>query len=294
MQTLAGAAGESAEELTQGTRRVARSRWGDRAARVGLAARGVVFLLLGYLVAQVAAGALGSSSSPRQPASLPGVADALDAQTGGQVLLYALAIGLALYAMFSLIDTILHHNDETPRSKRWGDRALSAWGFVMYAAFAAYCVSIAASTNRTNESSASDRSQKTRLTADVLRWPGGPVWLGLLAAVLIAMAVFLVSRAWRRSFRPRLERDRMSPRAWRLALVLGTVGYLGRAGLFAVVGGCVLAAAIEDRPRYGQGVNGALRVLANSTAGPAFLGLLATALVVYGLYMFIETRYRRV
>jgi ABC-type Fe3+ transport system permease subunit len=196
--------------------------------------------------------------------------------------------------MFSLIDTILHHNDETPAAKRWGDRALSAWGFVMYSLFCVYCISIASSSNSSSESSASDRSQKTQMSAEVLRWPGGAFWLGLLAAILITMAVFLVSRAWRRSFQPRLERDRMSPRMWRLATVLGTVGYLGRAGLFAVVGGCIFAAAIEDRPRYGQGVNGALRVLANSTAGPALLGLLAAALVIYGLYMFIETRYRRV
>jgi hypothetical protein len=259
-----------------------------------LAARGIVFLLLGYLVARVAAGALGGASPPAQPASLPGVADALDAQPGGTAVLYVLAVGLALYAMFSLIDTILHHDDETPTAKRWGDRALSAWGVIMYSIFSGYCVSIASSSNNSNQSSLSDRTQKAQLSADVLRWPGGPIWLGLLAAVLIGMAVFLVSRAWRRSFRPRLEKDRMSLRAWRLANVLGTVGYLGRAGLFAVVGGCILAAAIEDRPRYGQGVNGALRVLANSAAGPALLGLLAAALVVYGLYMFVETRYRRV
>lgn len=294
MQRLASAAGERAGGVTAQTRRVARSRWGDRLARVGLAARGAVFLILGYLVARIATGALGSTSAPHQPASLPGVADALDAQTGGSVVLYVLAIGLALYAMFSLIDTILHHDDETPAAKKWGDRALSAWGFVMYSVFCGYCVSIASSANHSNQSSASDRSQKTQLTEDVLRWPGGPVWLGLLAALLIGMAVFLVSRAWRRSFRPRLERDRMSTRVWRLALVLGTVGYLGRAGLFAVVGGCVLAAAVDDRPQYGQGVNGSLRVLAESTAGPALLGLLAAALVVYGLYMFVETRYRRV
>jgi hypothetical protein len=293
MQKL-GDAGESRPgAVTRKTRRVARSRWGDHAARVGLAARGVVFVLLGYLVARVAAGALGSPHVG-QPASLPGVADTLDAEPGGTVVLYVLAVGLALYAMFSLIDTILHHDDETPAAKRWGDRALSAWGFVMYSAFSAYCIAIASSSNRSSESSAHDRSQKTELTSDVLRWPGGVFWLGLLAGILIGMAVFLVSRAVRRSFRPRLDRDRMSTRAWRWAMVLGTVGYLGRAGLFALVGGCVMAAAVDDRPRYGQGVNGAVRVFASSGVGPPLLGLLAAMLVVYGAYMFFETRYRYV
>ena len=293
MQTLADAPGASAHAVTRRTRRVARTRWGDRAARAGLAARGVVFVLLAYLVARVASGALGSGGV-RQPASLPGVADALGAQPGGTVVLYVLAAGLALYAMFSLIDTVLHHDYESPAAKRWGDRALSAWGVVLYAAFCVYCISVASSSNRSGQSSAHDRSQKTQLSAEILRWPGGQLWLGLLAVILLGVAAFLVSRAARRSFQPRLDRRRMTRRMWRLAMVLGTIGYLGRAGLFAVVGGCVLAAAVEDQPRYGQGVNGALRVLANSTPGPAVLGLLAAALVTYGGYMFIETRYRYV
>jgi hypothetical protein len=97
------------------------------------------------------------------------VADALDAQPGGTVVLYLLAVGLALYAMFSLIDTVLHHNDETPAAKRWGDRALSAWGVVLYAAFCAYCISVAASNNPSGQSSAHDRSEKTQLSAAILR-----------------------------------------------------------------------------------------------------------------------------
>jgi hypothetical protein len=276
------------------TRRLARSTWGDRLARVGLAARGVVFLLLAYLVVRVALGALGSDSSTSSPASLPGVADALDRQTGGPAILVVLGTGLAMYALFSLIDTILHHDDESPRSKRWGDRALSAWGVVMYIGFSIYCFTAAASSSPSSESSAHDRSQKTHLARDVLRWPGGPFWLGLLATVFLAMAVFLVSRAGRRSFRPRLDRVRMSDRMWRIATVLGIIGYLGRAGLFGVVGGCVMYGAVEDAPRYGQGVNGAVRVIAGSTVGPPLLGILAALLAAYGLYMFVETRYRYV
>jgi uncharacterized BrkB/YihY/UPF0761 family membrane protein len=288
-------ADRASAQVDRQTRRVARSTWGERLARTGLAARGVVFLLLAYLVLRVALGALASTNGgTSSPASLPGVADALDQQAGGPVILTVLGIGLALYALFSLIDTILHHDDESPSSKRWGDRALSAWGVIMYAGFSVYCFVIAASPSPSGESSAHDRSQKTHMTADVLNWPGGAVWLGLLGTLFLVMAVFLVSRSWRRSFQNRLDRDRMSDRTWRVATVLGALGYLGRAGLFGVVGGCIMYAAIEDAPRYGQGVNGALRVIAGSAVGPPLLGLLAALLAVYGAYMFVETRYRYV
>lgn len=86
----------------------------------------------------------------------------------------------------------------------------------------------------------------------------------------------------------------MSPRAWWWANVFGTVGYLGRACLFLIVGGCLLAAAVEDDPVFGQGVNGAVRIIGAASAGRVLLGFVAAMLVVYGLYMFFETRFRRV
>jgi hypothetical protein len=270
---------------------VAASSWGDRALRVGLAARGVVFLIFGELVARVALGALGQPSTSK-PAAITGVPQALAAEPVGRPLLVLLAVGMVLYALFSLVDAIRHHNDEDPAAKRWGDRALSAWGFVMYTALGGYSFAVALSAART--SSARDNRQKAQWSAHVLHWPAGWLWLGLLGGVLLVMAAFLVSRAVRRSFRPRFERDRMSARVWGLANVLGIVGYLGRAVLFAVVGGCILSAAVENDPAHGQGVDGSLRILAGDPAGEVLLWTLVVMLVAYGSYMFIETRYRRV
>jgi hypothetical protein len=281
----------SLDAAENATRRLAGSKWGERALRAGLAARALVFVLLGYLVVQVAVGALGPPSKSA-PANMPGVAEALAARTGQPVILL-LSLGLALYAVFSAVDAILHHDDESPSAKRWGDRALSAWGFVMYAAFSAYCFRIAFS-SAARTSSAQEERQKTKWSAEVLRWPAGWLWLGLLAGLLLVIAAFLLSRAWRRSFRSRLDRGRMGERTWRAALVLGVVGCVGRAGLFAVVGGCVMSAAIENDPRHGQGVDGSLRLLADSTAGTAVLWPLAMALVCYAAYLFIEAWYRYV
>lgn len=288
-----GSPGGLTGRAVRGSEQVAGSTWGDRALRVGLASRGVVFVLFGYLVARVALGAL-TPTGESKPASIPGVPQALAAQTGGRFVLFVLAIGMQLYALFSLLDAVLHHNDETPWAKRWGDRLLSAWGFVMYTGLAIYSAYTAVSTSGGTTTSAQDSAQKRQLSARVLRWPLGWLWLGLLGAVLLVFALFLVARALRRTFRPRLDRTRMSGKAWILANILGTVGYLGRAGLFAVVGGSIMSAAVTDDPAHGQGVNGSLRVLARTSPGPALLWALAAALVVYGAYMFVEMRYRRV
>lgn len=283
----------SGEGVQRPARRVAHSTWGDRALRAGLAARGVVFLVLAYLVFRIALGALGRSSTP-QPASLTGVPQTLAAQTGGRVVLFVLAIGLALYALFSLVDAALHHDDESPGAKRWGDRLLSLFGFVMYGVFSVYSFTVSVAPAQQHQSSGKEQRQKELWTAHVLRWPGGPVWLALLGITLLVIFGFLVRRALSRTFRPRLERKRMTRRAWRMANVLGTAGYLGRAALFGIVGGCILAAAIQNDPQHGQGVNGSLRIVAGSSFGAPLLGLVAALLLAYGLYMFFETRYRRV
>lgn len=191
------------------TARLAESRWADRALRCGLAARGVVFLIFGYLVARVALGALGHASTSK-PADLTGVPEALAAQPGGTVALFVLAIGMVLYAVFSLVDAVQHHDDESPMAKRWGDRVLSAWGTIMYLALSAYSFDVAIAGGHT--SSSKDTQEKTRWSAEVLRWPAGNLWLGLLGGVLCIFAAFLISRAARRSFRPRLERG--TPPVW--------------------------------------------------------------------------------
>jgi hypothetical protein len=290
MNATAQSAGRT---LRRVTRRAADKTWVDRAARAGLAARGVVYLLLGYLVARIAAGALGGGSTSK-PASGPGVAQAIAAQTGGRAVLFVLAVGLMCYALFSLGDAILHHDRESPAAKRWGDRALSIWGFVIYGIFSGYSFYTAFSSKAGKSTAGQDQRQKTQWSARVLRWTAGWLWLGLLGLVLLVIAAFLVSRAWRRSFRPRLERDEMSTRVWRLAIVLGTLGYIGRALLFGIVGWFVSSAAIDDDPAHGQGVDGAIRLLADSTSGAGILSVLAALLVGYALYLGIEARYRHV
>jgi hypothetical protein len=274
-------------------RQVASSTWGDRAARVGLAARGVVYLVLAYLVARIALGALGQEGTSNA-ASGQGVATAIANQPGGRVVLVVLAAGLLLYALFSVLDAILHHDKESPAAKRWGDRALSAWGFVVYGAFCGYCLKTALFAQHTADSSARQQSQDTRWSAKVLGWPAGWLWLGLLGGVLVVIAAFLVSRAARRSFRPRLDEQAMGRSTWYLAMTSGVAGYLGRAMLFATVGGCILHAAWENDPSTGQGVDGSIRILADSSAGPVLLWFLVVALALYGVYMFVEARFRHV
>lgn len=278
--------------MQRATRHAANRPLVDRVARAGLLARGLVFVLLGYVVARIASGALGERSTNKS-ASGPGVAQVIAAQTGGRVVVFVLGIGLLCYALFSLLDALVHH-DESSDASRWGHRALSMWGFVLYTVFAGFSFAASFSAEGQSGSSQHQDRQSAQLSARVLRWPAGWLWLGLIALVLLTIAGFLAARAVRRSFRHHLMEQDMSPRMWRAATVLGMAGCAGRAGLFALTGWFVASAAIDNDPAHGQGVDGAARQAADTVLGQVLLWLLALGVVAFGGYLFIEARYRRV
>lgn len=285
--TTPAAAGRQARSAA---RDFATNPWGDRAARIGIASRGFVFLVLAYLLARIALGALGEGGTSKA-ASGPGVAEAIGAQTGGRFVLVLLGIGLLLYAVFSLLEAILE-NDSSDL-KKWGKRTRSLWQMAIYAAFGVLCIVKAASLGGSSGSSAHSNRQQEQWSARVLRWPAGWLWLGLLGAVLFAIAAAQVYGCLRRHFLKKLKKERMSRRMYRAAIVIGVVGHLGRAAAFALVGWFVLQAAIENDPQKGRGVDGSARMLASSSGGPALLWALAVGLALFGVHQFVEARYRR-
>jgi Domain of Unknown Function (DUF1206) len=265
----------------------------DRVARVGVVARGVVFLVLALLLARIASGALGNSGSEGKAASGTGVARTVAEQTGGRVMLFVLAIGASCYALFSLFDAVMRHDFESD-AKKWAKRAVSAWAFVTYAAFSVYSFYTALAGKNESGSSRQEGAEQSQWSARVLRWPAG--WLLMLAlgiALFVAAAVLAV-KAVRGKFRKRLDEHRMSRPVLRTTVTFGTTGLLGRGALFAIVGWFLTRAAIENDPAHGKGVDGSVRSFADNAGGATVLWIVAIALVTFGLYLFLEARYRRV
>jgi hypothetical protein len=278
--------------VRQASREAADKSWVDRAARVGVAVRGVVFFVLAYLVARIASGALGGSSTGKS-ASGSGVAQAVAAQSGGTVMVFLLGVGLACYAAFSALDTVLH-SDDSSDAKRWAKRVHGGFRTAVYAAFSVYSLYTAFRPQNQSGKSEHENKEQAHWSAKVLSWPAGWVWLGLLGLGLLIGAGVLVVTGVRRSFLDDLDEHRMTARAKSLATWTGVAGHIGRAALYGSAGWFVGQAAIQNDPSDSQGVDGSLRSFADNAAGAAFLYAVAAALVAFGVYMFVEARYRRV
>lgn len=261
--------------------RAAESPWIEGLARAGLVARGVLYAVVGVLALQVAFG------RKDQSADKQGALAALARQPLGKVLLVAVAVGFAGYALWrflsAFLDTEGDGSDAGGRAKRAGDLARG----LLYAGFFLAAVRLITGT------SGEDQSKEADLTAKVLRAPLGRVAVALVGLAVIGGGLYNGYRAVSKKYRKKLRTGQMSATARRWVTGVATVGLAARMVVFLLIGAFLVRAAVRYDPNEAVGVDGALKRLADRPYGPWLLGVVAVGLFTYGLYSFVEARYRR-
>lgn len=276
----------SAEQATDQARRAAReaSPWIEGLGRFGYAAKGVVYVIVGGLAAQAAAGAGGSTTDTR------GALEWIVAAPFGRFLLGAVAVGLAGYAVWRVAQGVLDTEDKSSNPKGLLTRLSYGGVGVIYAGLALSAVRLAMGTAN---SEGGEGSSTQDWTAWLLAQPFGQGLVALAGAMVIGSGVIQLARAWTASFRDTLElADLGEPRAtW--ATRVGRAGFAARGIAFGIIGGFLIVAALQSRPDQARGLGGALETLARQPFGPWLLGIVAIGLVAYGLFALVEARYRR-
>lgn len=179
------------------------------AARCGLLARGVLYVLVGMLALRVAFGQDGGKEADRQ-----GALQELAENSFGSVLIWAVGIGLVGMMLWRLSEAAF--GAAGPDGGKLMKRLASAGRTVFYAAVAFSVLSFAA-----GGGGRSGDQQSRDVTARALDLPAGQ-WLVGAAGLGIAIAgVVIAVQAARRSFRKHLAMSGVSER-WRKA-----VGFLG-------------------------------------------------------------------
>jgi hypothetical protein len=135
-------------------------------------------------------------------------------------------------------------------------------------------------------------SGQTALTARIMRdVPGGQVLVGLVGLIIIGVGLYQAYQAFTNGFMEELRQEEMSPteRVWTKRI--GIAGHSARAVVYSLIGIFVLRAAVTFNPQQAEGLGGALQEIAQQTAGPWILGLVALGLFLFGLYAIIRARY---
>lgn len=249
-------------------------------ARLGLASRGVVWLVIGLLALQVLLGG-GDRQTDRQGA-LRAIAD----KPFGGVLLAVLVLGFAGYAVWRALSAAVGYRDEDG-AKRTGKRLLSAGKAVVYGA-------LAVSTLRFLLSGTSGGDQTASTTARVMGHGGGRLLVGAAGLVVIGIGIAMVVRAGKGKHAERLEQHRVPPRLRTAAVWTGTVGLSGRGLVVAGLGGFLLQAAVRFDPQKAKGLDAALQTLAGQAYGKVLLAVAVLGVLAYALWSFVEAAYREI
>jgi len=249
-------------------------------ARAGLAARGVLYILIGWVAILVAFGQTSSNQ-----ANQAGALHLLAKQPFGLVLLWLLGIGFAGYALWRLSEAAF---GVTGEGNGAGPRLKSLVRGVVYAFFAYLTFQIIAGT------AGNSAKKQQDLTAKVMHHPGGQVLVGIVGAIIVAVGVALVLEGLRRKFLKHLQTSQMSLQPRRVVERLGTIGTAARGVVFALAGVLVIDAAITYKPAKAGGIDKALLTLRDQPFGQVLLILAALGLIIFGIYGLCEARWRTV
>ncbi|MFG1952881.1 DUF1206 domain-containing protein [Micromonospora sp. NPDC048830] len=261
--------------------RAANSRWLELLARAGFIGYGVVHLLFAWLALQIAFGR-SSGASGDQSGALRTLAD----EPLGRFLCAAIAVGLLAMAVWQALEAALGHRPEQGR-ERVAERLASVGRTLVYLYFAWIAWKVFSGAG-------SSADQQEALTGRLMTSSGGRWLVGLAGLVLAAIGVGLVVYGARKKFLRHLRTGEMTPRTSALARRLGTAGYVAKGVAYGIAGLLIVVAALTYDPEKARGLDAALRLLQQQSYGPLLLTLVALGIAAFGVYCFLQSRYRRV
>ena len=262
--------------------RAANNKWAERLTRLGLGARGVLYIVIAILAFRVAFG------HREDQASQNGALQEISSKPGGQVLVWIIAIGLIGYSLWRLLSAALGAGVD-PVATDAKQRVKALGEGVGYGAIAIIAVKVAAGSG-----SSSGGSGGQKQTATVLSWPGGQFLVGLVALVIIGIGLFFVYDGVKADFTKELKLGEMSPTARKAVIALGRFGRIAQGVVFGIIGVLVMIAAVQYDPDKAKGLDGALKTLAGEPYGKWLLSVIALGFLAYGLYGLAEAKLRRV
>lgn len=264
-------------ETSEACVRASPPAWVDPMMRVGYAARGVVYVLVGTLAFLAA---VGGSSTPDSKSALATLLD----MPLGSVTLALITIGLIAYAAWKFIDCAMDLDRKGDEPKGWAARAAQ---FISGAIHLALAISIAALALG-RDSARSGGNSADHWTAMLMQQPLGRWLVAFAGGVAFGLGVQHFVKAYKEKYK---ENMRYTQRAEKLDPVL-KLGLVAHGLVVTIVGGFLLWAAWTADPSRAGGMHEALVMLRNSDGGSILFAIVALGLLGFAVYCFIEAAYR--
>ena len=249
--------------------------------RTGLVAYGLVHLLVAWLALQVAFGDLDGDGVGK--ADKTGALQAISANAGGKVVLWLVAVGLGVSAVWQLIEAV------SGGRKGWPARAMSFGEALLFGYLSFSAGKIAGGSS----ASSTDQAQ-LGLVGWLLRQSWGKPVVIVVGLAVVAAGVFVAHHGLTKRFAREHDLDSTGRSLRKVAGRLGQIGYVAVGAVYGTAGVLVVVAAAQSEPAKATGLDVALRSLAAQPYGTVLLVLIAVGLALFAVFTLFDARYRRV
>jgi hypothetical protein len=247
-------------------------------ARAGYGARGIVFLLIAGL-------ALFSSFAGGGPDTQSAL-QAILQQPFGRIWIGLIGLGLAGFVVWRLAQSLANADGQDDDIKGYGIRAALFGSAVTYAGLALTSLTMALQISGGGGSGGEEG-----LAAWVMAQPFGRYLAGIIGIGFVIGGVVTAMKGIKRRFGRYLDldADKNSP-----AVLISIYGLVARGAVFGIVGVFFVYAAFTVDPQQAGGMADALAWVQQLPFGGIIYAVVAVGLAAFGLYNFVEARYRRI
>jgi hypothetical protein len=248
--------------------------------RAGMVCYGAVHVIVAYLAVRVAFGDTGEQADQK------GAVQEVGSGTFGAVVLWILAVGLVAYGGWQAMQAAMGYQWIGKKSKRTRRRIGAAAKAVIGVALGIYAWRLVTG----DGGGGSGDQQQQEVTAKLLSLPAGQILVGIVAAVVIGVAVAQVRKGIKKSFLEDLDMHDLPNGTQQWVRRLGVFGYIAKGFVVGIVGVLPGFAAFQHDSEEAGGLDRALKTLAAQPFGPVALVIVGIGLAAFGVYCFAAAR----
>jgi hypothetical protein len=271
-----------AKEAMEKVERVAKA-WIEPVARAGYASKGFVYFLIGVLAVMAAFNLGGSIAGPKE------ALQTLQPKTFGKVLLAVVGVGLCCYAVWRFVQSIYDPEGKGKKLKGLLIRTGYAGSGIIHGLLAWAVIQMIL-----GGSGSSSRTSEAGLTARLMSQPFG-IWLvGIVGVIIAGVGSYHIFRGLTGAFKKRLNFSPVREKTREFLCRTCQFGLIARGVAFTITAWFFIRSAMHYNPREAGGLSEALSLVAAQSYGPWLLGAMGFGLAAYGVYAFVEARFRQI
>ncbi|WP_228850901.1 DUF1206 domain-containing protein [Aegicerativicinus sediminis] len=243
-------------------------------ARLGMAAKGAVYCIIGILTAMAAFGQGG------QKAGSTGALQYLTKQPFGQALIILMGLGLLGYVFWRFYQTFANPKNLSNDFKGYAMRVAYFISGLLYGGLAVYAFKLAFSGGSSSSSS---------LTSTLLSGSNGDTIALIVGIGTGIKAIYDLYRAYSGKYREEVQETGMNSKEQKLLINSGKFGHTARGIVFALMAYLTIRSGLNSSNNISTQTD-AFSYIQNEF-GSIALGFVAIGLIGYGIYMFIKAKY---